>query len=100
MLIVKDFEKLEKHGFKKVSSWKSGDIWELILEKDENNNTISLLVNPLFTERAENEMFVYATTSESDQDDDEREDMDVSARIDIVFEMIADGTIEYIKENK
>lgn len=94
MLIVKDFEKLEKHGFRKVSSWKSGDIWELILTKDDFNNIISLLVNPLFTNGTKNEMFVYATSSNSDEE--EREYIDMCANIDIVFEMIADGTIEYV----
>lgn len=92
MLIVKDFEKLEKHGFKKLHDWEDGAIWELILTNGDNENCISLLVNPYSTVHAENEMFVYAYSN------DETE-MDMCANIDIVFEMISDGTIEYIKED-
>ena len=89
MLIVKDFEKLEKHGFKKLHDWDDGAIWELILKNEKDENCISLLVNPFATVHAENEMFVYAYSN------DETE-MDMCAKIDIVFEMIADGTIEYV----
>lgn len=92
MLIVKDFEKLEKHGFNKLNDWDEA-IWELILINENDENCISLLVNPYATVHAENEMFVYAYSN------DETE-MDMCAKIDIVFEMITDGTIEYVKENK
>lgn len=93
MLIVKDFEKLEKHGFKKLNNWEDGAIWELILANEDDESCISLLVNPHATVHAENEMFVYAYSN------DEAE-MDMCTKIDIVFEMIVDGTIEYVKENK
>lgn len=93
MLIVKDFEKLEKHGFKKLSGYKDSVIWEYMLETDDNNNCISLLVNPYTTNHAENEMFIYGFSPGEDN-----VEMDMVARIDIVFEMIADGTIEYVKK--
>ena len=93
MLIVKDFEKLEKHGFKKLHDWDDGNIWELILTNDDNENCISLLVNPYAMIHAKNEMFVYAYSNDITE-------IDMCANIDIVFEMIADGTIEYVKEDK
>ena len=95
MLIVKDFEKLEKHGFKKLHDWDDGDIWELILTQEYDENCISLLVNPYAMVHAKNEMFIYGFSPGEDN-----VEMDMVARIDIVFEMIADGTIEYVKENK
>ena len=91
MLIVKDFEKLEKHGFKKINSLKSGDIWELILATESYSDSISLLVNPLDTIHEKNEMFIYAFSEN---------EIDMCSRIDIVFEMLADGTVEYVKEDK
>ena len=90
MLIVKDFKKLEEHGFKKLQTYSNANIWELVLEDDDHENEISLLVNPYKTLSHKDEMFVYAFSADS-------EEMDMVANIDIVFEMIADGTIEYVK---
>ena len=91
MLIVKDFKKLEEHGFKKLQTVNSMlNIWELVLESNEHENEISLLVNPFNTATHKDEMFVYAFSADD-------EEMDMIANIDIVFEMLADGTIEYVK---
>lgn len=85
---------MEEHGFRKTV--KEFNIWELVLKREGNKDKgISLLVNPYATKCEENEMVIYAYHDEDDEDG-----MDMSTRIDIVFEMIADGTIEYIKENK
>lgn len=95
MLIVKDFKKLEEHGFKKLHDWNGNGIWERMLETDDNNNWISLLVNPYSTIHAENEMFIYGFSPGEDN-----VEMDMVARIDEVFEMVADGTIEYVNDTK
>lgn len=103
MLIVKDFQKLKKHGFKKsvllvspVYTEKDLNVWELVLNTEQNDeNCISLLVNPVATECVENEMFVYAHCEDEDENG-----LDIVSRLDIVFEMVADGTIEYVKGDK
>ena len=99
MLIVKDFKKLEAHGFhRNIENYQGLVVWEKVLGEKDNGDSISLLVNPLFTEHSENEMFIYATTDDEDEVRDEC--MDMTVRIDDVFEMLADGTIEYVKEDK
>ena len=92
MLIVKDFKKLEEHGF--VKRFRNLDLWEYPLaEHKTENGGIYLLVNPFNVDCTKNEMFVYG-------DHVGVEELDLCANIDVVFEMIADGTIEYVKGDK
>lgn len=99
MLIVKDFEKLKKHGFIHNENGldvneKGNQIWTKKIAEDEYENYISLLVNAYHANCEKDELVIYASIYSSD------ESADVCARIDEVFEMISDGTIEYVKEDK
>lgn len=103
MLIVKDFDKLKKHGFIHNENGlevneKGNPIWTKKIAEDEYENYISLLVNAYNANCEKDELMIYASIYSSDESADES--ADVCARIDEVFEMIADGTIEYVKENK
>lgn len=98
MLVVKDFKKLKAHGFKQnlgegLKKNENGNpIWFKQIAEDEYGNYISLLVNPYHEDCAKNEMTIYSSI-ECDNGG-----VDVCARIDEVFDMLADGTIELVKE--
>lgn len=95
MLIVKDFTKLKEHGFIKNNFISritpTAPLWEKKIGEQGGTGDIYLTVNPYGISHRMNEMILWAYSEDS-------EGADVTADIDIIFEMIADGTVEYVKK--
>lgn len=95
MLIVKDFSKLKKYGFRPTSEEKN--IWTKTIEpRDANSNrgVYQLVVNPLSDECCENEvlLYVYADTS----DFYGRTEVDVLLDYEAIFDLLMAGVIVYV----
>lgn len=96
MLIVKDFDKLKLHGFEKSDFFEG--LWVKKIEPFDSNvdkGICELVVNPL-ADCAKDEVLLYLYADTSDEHG--RAEVDVLMRLDEIFEMVQDGTIEHVKE--
>lgn len=95
MLIVKDFSKLEEHGFEKKDL--SEGLWVKKVEPRDRNTKdgeFEWIVNPVSDNCAINELLLYVYADTSDKHG--RAEVDVLLDCDDVFEMLIDGTIKYV----
>lgn len=103
MWIVPNLENLNKHGFENTwnDTWRKeventwNTPWTKQIQADEvlpENMVVELLVNPLNQEE-ENQLFLYISI-----DGNVPETVDLCFALDILGEMISDGTVVYRKE--
>lgn len=90
MLIVKDLDKLEQYGFKKLTT---PGMYEKVLYGTEERG-ISLLVNPYDDTYGRNFIVVYASVECT-----EREfDLDEVGALDTIWDLICDGVVTKVKD--
>lgn len=98
MLLVKDYGKLTAHGFKPVLYHGAPTgVVEYVL-KTGDNYRLSILVNPCDGAYKKDELAFFAGAEDDDETCTDGVILDECAKIDIIAEMLMDGTIIYVKE--
>lgn len=99
MIRVKNLEALKKYGFE--NTYKTTYYKMLETDEEEQDLAISLTVNSLFDKNnGKNEIVVEVSYDFLGDNYEEKVNLDVLSRLDVLFEMYNDGVIEYVKEEK